>query len=539
MTTKQKVQELIAQYEQHWPGRILDEVLSRSGLRRAELPREPERENKALKAFLSEPEPMVFTDGVFRQIEYTVGSQPAEQGGVLGGSSDGFVSRFNFDRSAARSGVTYSPDTATLNALMKGRWNPRGIRLRGFVHSHPVGFNGPSEGDRRYASRILSAIPDLDELLLPIVQSRGDSVPYSINGYRAKRAGRQVVIDSADIVALPRYAMSPYADPMFNRVAEVYDLLAMQSTRLIVVGVGGAASFVEEMARAGVGEFVLIDPDTVDVPNLATQQVYRSDLGRFKVQAVADRIRDINPNCRVWAIEEHSDALSDEEFGRLLHGYLPGSGLARPGNALLCGFTDSFSAQARVSRLALEFAVPMLAAQVYAQGGGAEISFSAPGVTPACGRCVLGGRYRAHLDHGFENEVGSRGTPLFATTRLNATKAMVALALIHGSHPDAAPYHKGTRRWAELLERIARKTLIQIRIDPDIGTVLGLSIFDKVFNGADQDRIVADETVWLPQQPEGPESGFNPCPDCGGTGNLLSVEGKIGPTAAIPSVWGG
>ncbi len=86
---------------------------------------------------------------------------------------------------------------------------------------------------------------------------------------------------------------------VFQRVTGAYDLERLKRSRVVYVDTGGAAGFEEDLVRAGVGEHVLIDPDTVFVTNLATQQVYRRNVGRPKVQALAERLRDINPEAVV------------------------------------------------------------------------------------------------------------------------------------------------------------------------------------------------------------------------------------------------
>lgn len=220
------------------------------------------------------------------------------------------------------------------------------------------------------------------------------------------------------------------------------------------------------------------------------------------------------------ARQERLDEISDAEFARLAREPLAG---CAPQVTLLCGFTDSFEAQARINRLALHFGLPSLCAQVYWEGRGAEITFTYPGVTPACHRCALSSRYRAYLEEGFRNDVTSDGTPIFATTRLNALKGFIALAILH--------YGTDHPRWGGLLQRIGHRNLIQIRMDPDLSTTLGLRAFDRVFgaNGAAEDvawrqeRILFDEAIWLPQKPDCPENGFPACPDCGGTGDLRNA----------------
>jgi len=67
-------------------------------------------------------------------------------------------------------------------------------------------------------------------------------------------------------------------------------------TRVTVVGVGAIGRQVAlQLAAVGVPRIRLIDFDTVEVENLAAQGFFESDLGRPKVEAVADLCRAINP----------------------------------------------------------------------------------------------------------------------------------------------------------------------------------------------------------------------------------------------------
>ena len=110
------------------------------------------------------------TRDVYDAIRREIGNRHPEQGGMLGGDRDeGIIRSFHFDDSARRTGGTYTPDHVFLNRLLDEDWNPKGIRLMGFVHSHPGRFRHLSGGDRDYARRILLAVKDLKELILPIV----------------------------------------------------------------------------------------------------------------------------------------------------------------------------------------------------------------------------------------------------------------------------------------------------------------------------------------------------------------------------------
>ena len=75
----------------------------------------------------------------------------------------------------------------------------------------------------------------------------------------------------------------------------------LHNARVAVFGVGGVGGFVvEALARVGVGTLDIIDNDEVDITNLNRQIIaLHSTLGRPKVEVAEERIKDINPDCKV------------------------------------------------------------------------------------------------------------------------------------------------------------------------------------------------------------------------------------------------
>lgn len=75
----------------------------------------------------------------------------------------------------------------------------------------------------------------------------------------------------------------------------------LHNSKVAVFGVGGVGGYVAEaLARSGVGSFVLVDNDVVSVTNLNRQIIaLHSTIGKYKVDVMADRIRDINPNADI------------------------------------------------------------------------------------------------------------------------------------------------------------------------------------------------------------------------------------------------
>src|SRR5476649_749430 len=80
----------------------------------------------------------------------------------------------------------------------------------------------------------------------------------------------------------------------------------LRAARVCVVGVGGVGSWVVEgLARSGVGALTLVDLDDVCVTNVNRQlPALDGNIGRPKIAALAERVRLINPACRVDEVSE-------------------------------------------------------------------------------------------------------------------------------------------------------------------------------------------------------------------------------------------
>ena len=77
----------------------------------------------------------------------------------------------------------------------------------------------------------------------------------------------------------------------------------LAAVRALVVGVGGVGSWcAEAMVRTGLGHITLMDDDVVAESNVNRQcPATVRTVGRPKVEAMAERLREINPACEVVA----------------------------------------------------------------------------------------------------------------------------------------------------------------------------------------------------------------------------------------------
>jgi len=86
-----------------------------------------------------------------------------------------------------------------------------------------------------------------------------------------------------------------------NREAEL-----IRQAHICVIGIGGVGSWsAEALARSGVGNITLIDHDDIAASNNNRQiHTLTSTLGQSKVEVMATRILQINPDCQVQPIDD-------------------------------------------------------------------------------------------------------------------------------------------------------------------------------------------------------------------------------------------
>ena len=95
----------------------------------------------------------------------------------------------------------------------------------------------------------------------------------------------------------------------------------LKNSRVAVFGAGGVGGYcLEALARTGIGAIDVIDNDTVAESNI-NRQIYAlsSTVGRYKVDVAEERIKDINPDCKVithklFYLPETADEINLSEF---------------------------------------------------------------------------------------------------------------------------------------------------------------------------------------------------------------------------------
>lgn len=91
----------------------------------------------------------------------------------------------------------------------------------------------------------------------------------------------------------------------------------LANSTVAIFGCGGVGSYaVEGLARAGIGSFVLIDNDIVDITNINRQLIAdTTTIGKDKVEVEKERILKINPNAKV---EIHKEFYNEQNNNDLV-----------------------------------------------------------------------------------------------------------------------------------------------------------------------------------------------------------------------------
>jgi molybdopterin/thiamine biosynthesis adenylyltransferase/rhodanese-related sulfurtransferase len=148
----------------------------------------------------------------------------------------------------------------------------------------------------------------------------------------------------------------------------------LKDSRVLVIGAGGLGSpLALYLAAAGVGTLGLVDFDTVDASNLQRQLLYGTkDVGRSKLAAAVERIRDTNPHVQTHC---HEERLTSANALSIMRGY----------HVIVDG-TDNFATRYLTNDACVLLGLPNVYGSIYRFDGQVSV-FANP--TGPCYRCVF------------------------------------------------------------------------------------------------------------------------------------------------------
>jgi molybdopterin/thiamine biosynthesis adenylyltransferase len=216
---------------------------------------------------------------------------------------------------------------------------------------------------------------------------RGDASPASAelsgvalvcqitdDGVRCRAANGGQLSDEVEVVVLPHNA------DVFDRVRGIFETDILRESGVAILGLGSGGSFIAcELAKAGVGHFLLVDHDRLEVGNVSRHVCGLADVGRLKVNAMRDRILDHNPTAEVTTAAVHIDGLSRAEVRNQITSFDPG---------IVIGATDTRESRLLINRICLAADLPLILAGVYRRAYGGLVQRVIPGLT-ACYQCFV------------------------------------------------------------------------------------------------------------------------------------------------------
>lgn len=142
-----------------------------------------------------------------------------------------------------------------------------------------------------------------DALLLPTVGEASGKPP---SGFRPNARGwwhRDRYETFADKVALQYLHTENWSPERLQARGRLPS--AVRDPRVALLGVGALGSTLAEMlVRAGIKDIALVDKDLLEAGNVCRHMATLVDVGRTKVQVVAQRLRQISPAVRVTEMNE-------------------------------------------------------------------------------------------------------------------------------------------------------------------------------------------------------------------------------------------
>ena len=136
-----------------------------------------------------------------------------------------------------------------------------------------------------------------------------------------------------------------------------------------MVGLGSGGSLLAiELAKAGVGKFVLVDFDRIELYNIR-HICGLSDLGRPKTNFMRDRILDKNPFAEVEIFNTNINNL--DEARRIL-----------TGSDVVIAATDNTRSRLNINILSIELGIPTLYGKCAVRAAGGEVLRVSPKVDP-------------------------------------------------------------------------------------------------------------------------------------------------------------
>ena len=168
---------------------------------------------------------------------------------------------------------------------------------------------------------------------------------------------------------------------IFSRNTGILETGVLQNKCAFILGCGSVGSLVAlELARAGIGKYVLVDNDILEYHNLCRHQCSIVEVGQYKVDALKHRILEINPAAEIEAIVSTVEMLDKPVF----------DSFCKKDQTVLIGCADNRSADVYANSISVMYGIPFLSIGFWERAFAGEIFYYLPSKGMPCYKCALG-----------------------------------------------------------------------------------------------------------------------------------------------------
>lgn len=162
-------------------------------------------------------------------------------------------------------------------------------------------------------------------------------------------------------------------DRTFERIESLFDVSLFASATVMIAGCGSGGSAVAlQLAMSGVGNFILVDNDTLGPENVIRHVCGRRYIGQKKIQAVGDVLLDRNPKINITGID--ADLLTYPDLREQIQDV-----------DVVVLATDNDATRYTINELCVNEGVPFVVGKVFTRGIGGEVfAFRPPAGCLAC-----------------------------------------------------------------------------------------------------------------------------------------------------------
>lgn len=166
---------------------------------------------------------------------------------------------------------------------------------------------------------------------------------------------------------------------IFSRNTGILETSKMLDKSVIISGCGSVGSLVAlELARSGVGKFLLIDNDIFEYHNICRHQCGVIDVGKYKVDAIEEKILNINPKAQVVKQYKILERVPKAIFDNFINK-----------NTIIIGCADNRAGDLYANKLSYLYNIPFISIGFWERAFAGEIFYSIPKET-SCYCCQFG-----------------------------------------------------------------------------------------------------------------------------------------------------